>query len=159
MILKSKFVFDVALIAHVACCLVPLPSLLITRMCCCLMLRPPKPFKLRACKYGFGLECNEKKADTCGMELTDVPHIEISRSGFKKLRMPRNHSKAHQVSEDMLKSWRANCDVQILIYESDPEHPDLEELTAVTNYVVGYACKGGKTVQEEKDQTHNFIEK
>ena len=100
-----------------------------------------------------------KKADTCGMELTDVPHIEISRSGFKKLRMPRNNSKLHKVSEDMLKSWRANCDVQILIYESDPEHPDLEELTEVTNYVAGHACKGGKTVQEEKDQIHNFIEK
>jgi len=44
-----------------------------------------------------------------------------------------------------LQSWRANCDVSILIYDSDPSFPDVNEITNVTDDVVSYACKGNGT--------------
>lgn len=71
--------------------------------------------------------------------------------------MHRNHPKVYQCSTDMLSSWRANCDIQLFIYESDPMSPDLEEIARVTDYTVGYACKGAKTVKEERDQIAGFI--
>jgi hypothetical protein len=38
--------------------------------------------------------------------------------------------------------WRANCDVSIMIFNSDPVFSDLSEIAEVTYYVVSYACKG-----------------
>lgn len=93
------------------------------------------------------------------MKCCSEAYIEMSQNGFKKLRMPRNHHRVNQVSEDMLHSWRANCDLQVMIYESDPDCPDLNEIARVTDYVVGYACKGGSTAQEEKEQIKSFIKK
>jgi hypothetical protein len=52
----------------------------------------------------------------------------------------------------MLQSWRANCDVQILIYNSDPKNPDLTDIARVTDYIVAYACKGNATMKEEREQ-------
>jgi hypothetical protein len=49
-----------------------------------------------------------------------------------------------------VQSCRANCDVTILIYDSDPKHPDATEIAKVTNYVVNYACKGNETLAIEQ---------
>ena len=59
---------------------------------------------------------------------------------------------------DALQSWRANCDVQILIYTSDPNNPDPSKIAKVTDYVVGYACKGNKCMKEEKEWMKELIE-
>jgi hypothetical protein len=53
---------------------------------------------------------------------------------------------------DALQSWRGNCDVQILVYSSDPDFLDADDIARVTDYVVGYACKGNKTLKEEREQ-------
>jgi hypothetical protein len=45
----------------------------------------------------------------------------------------------------MLQSWRANCDIQIFLYQSDPNNPNLDEIAAVTDYIVSYTCKGNET--------------
>ena len=120
---------------------------------------PPKPFKLRICRFGAGIEKTEGRGDTPGVELTDTPYFETARSGFRKLRMPRNDKHVNQVSAVMLQSWRANCDVQILIYDSHPDRPNLDEIARVMDYVVGYNCKGAKTAKEEKDQIIGIIKK
>jgi hypothetical protein len=57
----------------------------------------------------------------------------------------------------LLYGWRANCDVKILLYESDPENPDARDIAKVTNYLVTYASKGIETVQAEKDQLRSMI--
>lgn len=62
-----------------------------------------------------------------------------------------------QTSLDMLRSWRGNCDVQVFIYEAHPEYPDPDEIARVTDYTVGYACKGGQTLKEERDQVVSFV--
>lgn len=111
----------------------------------------------RTCRCGFGTEKNEGKGDTPGMPMREKAEIKDTDSGFKKLFMPRNDPKFVQSSVDLLQSWRGNCDIQILIYESDPEWPDPSEIARVTDYVVGYACKGAQTTKQEKDQIKAFI--
>ena len=58
---------------------------------------------------------------------------------------------------DLLQSWRGNCDIQILIYDSDPKNPNIAEIAAVTDYIVAYSCKGVTTFREETDQSAKLI--
>ena len=101
---------------------------------------------------GFGLEENAGKADTPGAEVNKNPSVELDDNGNLKVYMPRNHPRLNQTSSDMLQSWRANCDVQILMYDCDPKKPSVSDLARVTDYVVGYSCKGNTTSKEEKEQ-------
>ena len=58
---------------------------------------------------------------------------------------------------DMLRSWQANCNIQVFVYESNPMAPNLWDIARATDYTVGYACKGAKTTEQEKKQTVGFI--
>ena len=71
--------------------------------------------------------------------------------------MPRNHRRICQTATDILRSWRANCDLQMLIYQSDPMNPDPNEIAKVTDYVVGYHCKASHTYVEERAQIKTLI--
>ena len=71
--------------------------------------------------------------------------------------MPRNNKRLNQTSMDVLQSWRGNCDVQILIYDSNPETPNVKEISRVTDYVVAYSCKGNSTLEEEKQHTKELL--
>ena len=104
----------------------------------------------RECRSGAGKEATKDCCDTPGFELRDTPTIELHRKS-KKLLLRRNHRRMNQVSIDMMRSWRGNCDVQILIYDSPPDNPDVKEISRVTDYVVGYTCKGGTTLMEERE--------
>lgn len=89
--------------------------------------------------------------------MNDRPSVENDHRQTLRLNQPRNHKRVTQSSLDVLQSWRANCDLQILIYTSDPEHPDPDDIARVTDYVVGYACKGNKTLKEERDLTKKLL--
>lgn len=56
-----------------------------------------------------------------------------------------------------MQSWRANCDVQILVYNSSPSNPDISEIAKITDYVVGYQCKGNHTWSEEREQIKQLV--
>ena len=56
-----------------------------------------------------------------------------------------------------MQGWRANCDVQILIYNSDPDDPDPADVAKVTDYMVSYACKGSDSLQTEKEKLKKYI--
>jgi hypothetical protein len=73
--------------------------------------------------------------------------------------MPRNDRRVNQSSLDMLQSWRGNCDIQVLIYSTDPTDPDPGEIAQVVDYVIGYVCKGNQTFKEEITQYRSLIEK
>jgi hypothetical protein len=76
---------------------------------------------------------------------------------FNKLLLRRNHPRILQSSLFCLQSWRANCDISIMIYGSDPKFPDLYEIAEVTDYVVvSYACKGNAAYAIEKQQIKDF---
>lgn len=105
---------------------------------------------------GCGTESTPHSNNTPGWPLQNTDTIEQDKRGFRKLCLRRNHPKLLQTSLFCLQSWRANCDVSILIYDSDPSFPDVTEIANVTDYVVSYACKGNITHAIEKQQIKEF---
>ena len=98
------------------------------------------------------------KQDTPGMDLRDRSAIVNDKKGFKQFRMKRTYSKrAVQHSRTLLKSWRANCDIKLLLYFSNPSYPDIGEIEDVCRYVVAYTGKRNHTSQEEKSAIQNLI--
>ena len=111
----------------------------------------------RVCKAGAGQEATKGKCDTPGFPLSDTFEVKWDRRRSKKLCVPRNHTRVNQTSLDLLQSWRANCDVQILVYNCDPRFPDPSEIARITDYVASYSCKGNITLKEEREQTKKLV--
>ena len=57
----------------------------------------------------------------------------------------------------MLQAWRANCDIQLILYDTDPDQIDPSEISKVVDYIVAYACKGNEKIKDEKDQLKAMI--
>jgi len=115
-----------------------------------------KNVKKRTCRMGCGDECPAYSKKTPGWTLSLEDAIIKDKRGFQKLSLKRNHPRFLQTSFYCLQSWRANCDVSIMIFDSDPKHPDLSEIAEVTDYVVSYACKGNVSYALEKEQIKDF---
>ena len=62
-----------------------------------------------------------------------------------------------QHSKFLLQGWRANADLEILIYRSNPSMPDVSEIDNVCQYVVPYAGKRYQTTKAEKDAIYDVI--
>ena len=90
--------------------------------------------------------------DTPGFPLRTEPKLVHDLRGFDRLELPRNHRKIVPTSRWLVQGWRANCDLQVLLYECDPKHPSPCEIARVTDYIVAYDCKGNETIVEEKKQ-------
>ncbi len=99
--------------------------------------------KKRICRSGAGEEIYPGTFETPGFQLHKYDEINDDPRGFKILNLKRTNSTRFLQSEMItLQSWRANCDVKILIYETDPNHPDISEISSVIDYIVSYTCKG-----------------
>jgi hypothetical protein len=104
------------------------------------------------CRVGAGEEENQGQFDTPGFPYSTNDEIINDPRGFKILQLSRQNSKhVLQSSMSLLQSWRANSDVKILLYETDPNYPDLTEISTVCDYLVSYTCKGHTTLFEEKN--------
>jgi hypothetical protein len=104
----------------------------------------------RCCRCGAGIEKTALHSDTPGFPLRTEPTILHDLRGFDRLELPRNDSRIYQSSLSFVQSWRANCDIQILLYNSDPKCPNPEDIGRVTDYIIAYACKGNETIVQEK---------
>ena len=113
--------------------------------------------KKGVCKVGCGREATNSKADTPGFPLRETDCIEKDHRGITKIYLKRNHPRVNQTSKYALSSWRANCDVQILLYKSKEGEIDIAEIANVVDYVVAYSCKGNATLQEELIQNKNLV--
>jgi hypothetical protein len=113
--------------------------------------------KRRVCRSGAGIENTPGGADTPGFVLREEAKIVKDVRGFNRLELPRTNKRTVQSSLYLLQGWRANCDVQLILYDSDPTNPDCEELAKVTDYVVAYACKGNDSFKGEKEKFKNYI--
>ena len=109
------------------------------------------------CRCGCGEEATPGGGDTPGYPLTREAEVRYDHKHALKLYMPRNHSRVVQTSLDLLQSWRANCDIQLLIYNCDPKNPDIMDIARVTDYIVAYSCKGSITLKEEREQSKNLL--
>ena len=113
--------------------------------------------KPRYCRAGAGEEKTPDQCDTPGFSPRSIPAIVRDERNFLKLEMPRNNVRLHQTSLSLLRGWRGNCDIKILIYSSPDGQPDPEDIAAVTDYVVAYCCKGNETLAVEKETLRDFI--
>ena len=121
-------------------------------------LRENKTNAPRTCRVGFGDETKFNRQDTPGMDLRDKAAIVKDGKGIKQFRMKRTKSKrVVQHSKSLLKSWRANCDIKLLLYFSDPRYPDIGEIEDVCKYVVAYTGKRHQTSRKEIDAIENLI--
>ena len=106
----------------------------------------------KKCRCGCGIEQTKGACDTPGFPLMKENKV-ITEKGrnIKRLHLKRKGSRKFvQTSTIALQSWRANCDIQILIYDSSPEKPNLEEIRRVSDYVVAYTTKVNQTTAEER---------
>ena len=62
-----------------------------------------------------------------------------------------------QTSLTQLQSWRANCDVAVLIYSSDPSKIDPNDIANVSGYVVSYCTKGSLSYATEKEALSTIV--
>ena len=109
---------------------------------------------------GAGKETKRGAVDTPGFPLRQADVIEVDpTNGRKKLVMRRNDRRLTQCSTNMLQCWRANCNIQVLIYDSNPDQPDPEEIARVTDYIMSYQCKGNLSTREGKDVLSDAIMK
>ena len=51
----------------------------------------------------------------------------------------------------MLQSWRANCDVSVLVYDHDPCDISSQDIAAICGYVTAYCTKGNASYKSERN--------
>jgi len=123
----------------------------------CMRFKKGRKKGKRYCRAGAGDEQTKDQCDTPGFQLREKPAIVMDDRQFLKLEMPRNHLRLVQTPLHVLRSWRGNCDIKILLYRSASGQPDPEEIANVTDYVVAYACKGNETIAVERETLKDFI--
>ena len=111
----------------------------------------------KVCRCGAGVEETPNMCDTPGFPLSTEPKLVRDLRGFDRLDLPRNHRRIVASSRWLLQGWRANCDIQVLLYECDPLYPYPDEIARVTNYIVAYTCKGNESTVEEMKQMKALI--
>ena len=95
--------------------------------------------------------------DTPGFPLRTEPKLVQDLRGFDRLELPRNDRRIVATSRWLVQGWRANCDIQLLLFEGNPLYPNPNEIARVTDYIVAYACKGNETIVEERKQMKALI--
>ena len=113
--------------------------------------------KRKVCRSGAGVEVTPNMCDTPGFPLRIEPKLVRDLRGFDRLELPRNNKRIVTTSKPLVQSWRANCDIQIFLYEGNPAHPSPEEIARVTDYIVAYCCKGNESLIEEMKQMKALI--
>lgn len=113
--------------------------------------------KGRYCRAGAGKEATPNMCDTPGFQRRKEPAIMRDERNFLKLEMPRNHVRFHQTPLHVIRGWRGNCDLKVLIYCNPSGIPHPDEISEVTDYVCAYCCKGNETIAIERETLRDFI--
>jgi hypothetical protein len=114
--------------------------------------------KRRVCKFGCGVEESAFKCNTPGFPFKSSNTVCRDIRGYSRIDLRRvQNRRTLQSSMHALQSWRANCDVQVLLYDTDPTNPDALELAKVVDYIVGYTCKNTESMTEERQRLKSFV--
>ena len=111
----------------------------------------------RICKVGFVIERAPGSCDTPDFPMSDCPKKQMIYEVSQRMDLKRNHGRLLQSSTLFRQTWRANCDVQVLIYDGDPDYPFPAYTAKATDHIVGYACKGNRRLTEERQQMTQLI--
>ena len=98
-----------------------------------------------------GCEKTPNACDTPGFQLRSDHAITRDDRDFLKLEMKRNNLRMIQTPLNVLRGWRGNCDIKVLLCDCHDSEPTPEDIAEVTDYVVAYACKGNETLATERD--------
>jgi hypothetical protein len=112
----------------------------------------------RTCQVHFRTESAFGKMNTQGLSCMPRSRIITAKKGISHFRMTRTESvRVDQHSRILLRIWRVNSDIKLLLYYSDPSCPDISKIEDVCQYVVAYTGKRHNTTQSEKDAIQNII--
>jgi hypothetical protein len=81
---------------------------------------------------------NKDKGDAPDFDLQVDPTVEVETWGFHKMlrfQSAHNVKQLNQCSRFFTQLWRGNSDVKVLIHDSDPRHPDAQEISGVCDYL------------------------
>ena len=62
-----------------------------------------------------------------------------------------------QTSIYLVRGWRANVDIQMLLHDSTDDELCSIDIAGVTDYVVGYICKGNESQIQQKASMKELI--
>ena len=114
--------------------------------------------KFRECRMGCGMEITEGKGDTPGWEIYDEDVItNLAGKQTKVLRLKRKESHLKEASRPMLRSWRANCDMRLIVYEKSPSTVEPEDIAEISGYIVNYCTKGAVSYEKETELISSHI--
>ncbi|GFH43542.1 hypothetical protein CTEN210_00015 [Chaetoceros tenuissimus] len=114
----------------------------------------------RTCRMGAGKEViPNDHTSTPGFESPkETASIE---KDYKKdihiLKLKRNNSRLKKTSTSMLESWRANCDVSVIVYATDPNNIVPADIARINGYITSYCTKGNLSFQEERNSIAAII--
>ncbi len=121
-------------------------------------LQSNKTNALRTCWVHFGTESAFGKMDTQGLPCMPKSRIITDKKGLSHFWMTWTELvRVVEHSRTLLRSWRANSDIKLLLYYSDPSCPDISKIEDVSRYVVAYTGKQHNITQSEKDAIQNII--
>ncbi len=104
--------------------------------------------------------CGTSQCSNCSTSCSKCStHSPSDDKGVRHFRMKRQHSvRVVQHSRTLLKGWRANCDIKLLLYFTNPQRPDINEIDEVCRYVVAYTAKKNHTSRYEKTIVQDLIQ-
>lgn len=106
----------------------------------------------RECRAGCGVETVYGSNITPGFELQDFDRIDMDyKRNIKLLKMKRNDPRMKQTSTTMLQSWRANCDLAVIVYDTDPVQLCPQDISRISGYIVSYCTKGNSSYKKEQE--------
>ena len=106
----------------------------------------------RECRAGCGKEIVHGSNITPGFELQDFDRIDTDfKRNIKLLKMKRNDDRMKQTSTSMLQSWRANCDLAVIVYDTDPVYLCPQDIARISGYIVSYCTKGNASYKKEQE--------
>ena len=90
----------------------------------------------QTCRAGAGIEATYGLCDTDEFQERDNVKIIVDNRNFFRIDLPRNNKRLLQSSCYLISSNRANGDVGVLLYDSDPLRPHPDDLQRVIGYIV-----------------------
>ena len=112
----------------------------------------------RKCRFGYEIEVTSNDGDTTGKELRDTSTIFKDKRRDEHRLLPRRQSRRTvQYRKSFAQAWRANANVQLLIYCFNPNKPDVGKIENVYQCVVAYAAKRYKISKQEIQMIQDII--
>ena len=105
-------------------------------------LKPPKSKRSseKVCRMEFG------SPSSPGKPCRTTPELVKDKNGSLRLEMARDHPMMVQHSRFHTQGWRANGDISLILSQSAPDNPSVDEIIATEKYITGYACKGNQPI-------------